>query len=159
MEASVSSYTGLAKSRIEKQIDTALAILSVDDFCVYNFHSLIADTVHPADPFHRIGGFQRLRDAFRFSHLLYQPREHLLCLPVNVSKITVQLADGEQSGIQRLAVALEIASMPLSLDADMCHFFLRQFQTGQIVVPLQLIPKSILFVVDVLLHFVILQYD
>ena len=49
--------------------------------------------------------------------------------------------------------------VPLSPDADVHRSVLRQFQTGQIIVPLQLIPKSVLLVVDVLVHFVILQYD
>ena len=47
-------------------------------------------------------------------------------------------------------MGFEIASVPLSPDADVYSFFLRQFQTGQIVVPLQFIPKFVLFVVDVL---------
>ena len=61
--------------------------------------------------------------------------------------------------MQHLAVGFKIATMPLTKDADMCRFFLRQFQTGQIVVSLQIIPKPVLLVVDVPLHFVALQYD
>ena len=49
-----------------------------------------------ADPLHRIGSFRLLCDAFRLSHLLYQPREHLLCLPVDVGKVAVQLSTSEQ---------------------------------------------------------------
>ena len=67
------------------------------------------------------------------------------------------LAAGKQRGIQRFVVAFEVSAMPLSPDTNVYLRFLRQFQTGQIIVPLQLIPKSVLLVVDVLVHFVILQ--
>ncbi len=143
---------------IKKPVPVPLQ-LCVDNLGVYNFHSPVADVVHPADPRHWIVGFQCLRDAFRLGYLFYQPRKHFLCLLVNVSKITIQLATGEQRGIQRLAVGFEIASVPLPPDTDVYLSFLRQFQAGKIVVPLQLIPESVFLVVDVLLHFVILQYD
>mgnify|MGYP003166723120 CR=1 FL=1 len=71
--------------------------------------------------------------------------------------LAVQLAAGKQRGIQRFVVAFEVSAMPLSPDTNVYLRFLRQFQTGQIIVPLQLIPKSVLLVVDVLVHFVILQ--
>ena len=41
-----------------------------------------------------------LCDTFVCSHLLYQPREHFLCLPVDVGKVTVQFAVGEQGCIR-----------------------------------------------------------
>mgnify|MGYP007000595296 CR=1 FL=1 len=95
--------------------------------------------------------FECFRHALFFGKLLYQPREHFLCLLANVSKITVQFAAGEQRGIQRPAVVLGIVPVSLSPDANEYRFFLRQFQTGQIIVPLQLIPKPVLLIVDVLL--------
>ena len=80
-------------------------------------------------------------------------------MPVNVSKVTVQLAAGKQRGIQRFVVAFEVSAMPLSPDTNVYLRFLRQFQTGQIIVPLQLISKPVFLVINVLVHFVILQYD
>ena len=39
-----------------------------------------------------------------------------------------------------------------------CSFF-GQFQAGKIVITLQFIPKPVFLVINVLVHFVILQYD
>mgnify|MGYP005782432725 CR=1 FL=1 len=103
--------------------------------------------------------FEGFRYALFFGKLLYQPREHFFCLPVNVSKVTVQIAAGKQRGIQRFVVAFEVSAMPLSPDTNVYLRFLRQFQTGQIIVPLQLISKPVFLVINVLVHFVILQYD
>ena len=131
---------------IKKPVPVLLQ-LCVDNLGVYNFHSSVSDVIHPTDPIHRIGGLQCLRDTFACCHLLYQPREHFLCLPVNVSKITVQLATGEQGCIQCLVVIFQVAPVSLTPDADMCCFILRQFQAGQIIIPLQLIPKPVLYLV------------
>ena len=133
--------------------------LCVDNLGVYNFRSPIADVVHPADPLHRLVGFQCLRDTFCLGHLLYQLREHFLRLTVDIGKVTVQFLAGEQRRIGCPSMILQVTPVALSLDAGVYCFFLRQFQTGQIIVPLQLIPKPVLLVIDVLVHFVILQCD
>ena len=51
-------------------------------------------------------------------HLLYQPKKKLLCLSVNVRKIGVQFAAGQQVGIAHTVMLLEIAEMPLSPNPD-----------------------------------------
>jgi hypothetical protein len=49
--------------------------------------------------------------------------------------------------------------MPLSPYADIRRSFFGQFQAGKIVIALHFIPKPVFLVINVLVHFVILQYD
>ena len=105
-----------------------LRLCCVDQFAIYNFHSLISDVVHPADPLHRIGGFQLLCDSFHLSHLLYQPREHFLRLTVDVSKVAVQLSAGEQGRIGCPAMLLQVTPVALSPHADGLLLFFGQLQ-------------------------------
>ncbi len=53
--------------------------------------------IHLLYPQHLVFRFDRFRYAFLFGEFFYQPREHFLCLPVNVGKITVQLAACQQN--------------------------------------------------------------
>ena len=62
------------------------------------FHRLISDLIHSIYPLHLISGFQLFRHAFTFGYLLYQLLEHILCLPVDVGQIAVQLTAGQQVG-------------------------------------------------------------
>ena len=51
----------------------------------------------------------------------------------------------------------EIAQVTLSPYASGILFFIRQFQTGNLIITLHLVPKPVLLVVNVLFHVVILQ--
>ena len=53
----------------------------------------------------------------------------------------------------------QIPAVMLSPYANVHLDFLRQLQTGKIIVTLQFVPKSILFIIDVLVHRVILLCD
>ena len=96
-------------------------------------------------------------DAFTGRHLLNQLKKHRFSLFVQIGKITVQLAGDLQFCVQCLAVLPEIPQMPLTPSADGPLFFSGQLQTWNEIIALQLISKSVLFVVDVFFHDVILQ--
>ena len=76
---------------------------------------------------------------------------------VYVGKVIVQFAAYQQFGIESLAVLFQIPQMPLSPYADIRRSFFGQFQAGKIVIALQFISKSVFLVINVLVHFVILQ--
>ena len=80
-----------------------------------------------------------------------------LRLSVDVNKVAVQLAAGQQVGIAYTAMLLEIAAMPLSPYPDICLFFFRQFQTRQVIVALQFVPQSVVFIKFVFFHIHILR--
>ena len=79
------------------------------------------------------------------------------CLPVNVGKITVQLAACQQNVVTYPVILLQIPQMPLSPYADIRRSFFGQFQAGKIGITLHFIPKPVFLVLNVLVHFVILQ--
>ena len=79
-----------------KDFLAATILFTANQFAIYNLHSPISDVIHPSDPLHLVVCLELLRDAFRLGYLLYQPREHLLRLTVDVGKIAVQSATGEQ---------------------------------------------------------------
>ena len=137
--------------------DFSCIVLTVYKLTRNDFHSSTADVVHPLHPQHLIFRFEGFRYALFFEKLLYQPREHFLCMLVYVGNVTVQLAAYQQFGIEYLAVLFQIPQVSLSPYADMPWFFFRQLQAGKIVIALQFIPKSVFLVINVLIHFVILQ--
>ena len=102
-------------------------------------------------------GLELFCDAFTGRHLLYQLKKHSFSLFVQIGKISVQRAGGQQLRVQRLAVLPEIPQMPLAPNADGPLFFSGQLQTWNVIIALQLVPKAIFLVVDVLFHDVILQ--
>lgn len=68
-------------------------------------------------------GFELFDYTFTFRHLLYQPKKQFFRLPVDIRKITVQLAAYEQVGVKYFAVFPDIPQVPLSLPADRSVFF------------------------------------
>ena len=63
--------------------------------------------IHLLHPQHLVFRFECFRYALLFGKLFYRPREQFLCLPVNVGKITVQLAACQQN----------VVTYPVILDA------------------------------------------
>ena len=55
----------------------------------------VSQIVHLLYPKHLTFRFERFRHALFFGKPLYQPREHFLCLTINVGKVTAQLAAGK----------------------------------------------------------------
>lgn len=135
------------------RLNTAYPLfLYKNNFTDYDLNSSISYAVHSADPSHLVGGFQLLRYALRRSHLTYQLFEHFLSLSVDVNKVAVQLAAGQQVGIAYTVMFLEIPKMALSPYPDICLFFFRQFQTRQVIIALQFVLQSVAFIKFVLFH-------
>ena len=111
------------------------------------------DVIHLLRPQHLVFRFKRFRYALLFGKLFYQPREHILCLLVNIGKVIVQLTAYQQIGIEYLAMLFQIPQMPLSPYADKSA--LRLVLSGnQIVVPDKLILQACPFVCDEFLHII-----
>ena len=63
-----------------------------------------------------IGRFERLGDALPFCHLLCQPVEHFLCLPVDLGNVCVKDTVQKYYGAEdRAQMFFQEALMPLSL--------------------------------------------
>ena len=76
------------------------------------------DVIHLLRPQHLVFRFKRFRYALLFGKLFYQPRKQFLCLLVYVGKVIVQLAGGQQLGIQADLVLADIPQVSLSPNAD-----------------------------------------
>ena len=131
--------------------------LCINQIVVHNLHSSIPNVVHSLYPQHLILDLKLFCDAFTGRHLLNQLKKHCLGLLVQIGKLSVQRAGDLQLCVQCLAVLPEIPQMPLTPSADRTLFFSGQLQSWNEIIALQLIPKSVLFVVDVFFHDVILQ--
>ena len=135
--------------------DLTCAVLAINKLVWNNFHSSAADVVHPLYPQHLVFRFDRFRYALFFGKLLYQPREHFLCLPVNVGKITVQLAACQQN-VVTYPVILDTANAAVPI-RRYTLFFLRAVSGREDRNHPAIIPKSAFLVINVFVHFVILQ--
>ena len=97
--------------------DFSNLVLTVYKLTRNNLHSGVADVVHSPNPQHLVFRFDRFRYVFLFGEFFYQPREHFLCLPVNVGKITVQLAACQQN----------VATYPVILDTTNAAVPIRRY--------------------------------
>ena len=70
--------------------------LIIDQFTIDYFHCSIPDTVHPLHPQHLILCLELFGDTLTLCHLLCQQEHLFLCLIVDVSKIGIQPATGQQ---------------------------------------------------------------
>ena len=78
----------------------------IDQFtcnCLFYPH---LDAVHTADPFHLILGLELFRNTLAGGVLLYQQIEHLICCPVDLLQMGVQLAAEKQAGVNSIVVLL-----------------------------------------------------
>ena len=55
--------------------------------------------MNPLHPKHLIFCLERFRDTFLFGKFFYQPKEHILCLIVQIGKVAVQLPVEDRPGI------------------------------------------------------------
>ncbi len=58
---------------------------------IYDFCGSAADVIHPSNPLHLIIRYEFFGHTLTLCHLFYEPKKHILCLFINVYKITVQL--------------------------------------------------------------------
>ena len=124
---------------------------------IYDFHCPIPDVIHLLHLKHLILSLELFGDALTGGKLLYQLKKHSFCLLVQIGQITVQFSGDLQLGVQCLTVLPEIPQMPLSPNADGALFFIGQLQARNVVIALQLVPKTNFRVIDILFHDVILQ--
>ena len=66
--------------------------LYINQIMVYDFHNPVPDDVHPLHPQHLILCLKLFGDILTGCHLLYQLKNHIFCLIVQISKIIVQFA-------------------------------------------------------------------
>ena len=67
------------------------------NLCIYNIriyylYRSISDIIHPTNPFHLIVCFELFGHALTLCHLFYKSRKHILCLFVDVCKVSIQFA-------------------------------------------------------------------
>lgn len=124
---------------------------------IYDFHGPIPDVVHSLHPQHLILGLELFYDAFTGRHLLNQLKKHCRGLLVQIGKISVQCAGGQQLRVQRLTVLPEIPQMPLTPNANGAMILRLIFPGEIVVVANQFILQSGSFICNVLFHNVILQ--
>lgn len=108
--------------------------LDVNQFAIHNFHRPVSDVIHPADPLHLVVCLELLCDTFRLGHLLYQPREHHRCLPVNVGKVAVQFSAGEQGRIGCPPMLFQVTPVALSPHPDGLLFFFGKLQIREKII-------------------------
>ena len=103
--------------------DFSNLVLTVYKLTRNDLHSGVADVIHLLYPQYLVFRFDRFRYAFLFGEFFYQPREHFLCLPVSVGKITVQLAACQQN-VVTYPVILDTANAAVPI-RRYTPFFLR----------------------------------
>ena len=127
-------------------------LLGVNQLCIYNLFRSVADIVHTLHPQHLIFCFELFGYAFLFGELFYQPKEHILCLIVDISKVSGQFAACQPIGIVDFVVLLDVAQMPFSPYPDFNLRLLGQFQTRQIAIALQLVLNTRFLVINSFFH-------
>ena len=104
-------------------LPAAVLRLVVNYIVIYDFCGSATDVVNPSNPFHLIVCFEFFCYAFTLCNLFYEPKKHILCLLVYISKVSVQFAFCEQGRIKTFVVRLDILQVPLSPNTDFDLFF------------------------------------
>ena len=103
---------------------------------INDFFRSVADRIHLLNPQHLVFCFKLLRHTLTLCELPYQPIKHILCLLVDIGKISGQLSFGQQICVEYLTVTLQVAEMSLSENPDFHLRLFRQFQIGKKIVAL-----------------------
>lgn len=77
-----------------------------------------ADAVHTLEPFHLIGGFQTLGDAFGGGHLANCCFKLFPCNAVDVERVLRQFAEEDEGGKRAVVLFFEVAPAHSSILAD-----------------------------------------
>ena len=128
-------------------------LLGVNQLCIYNLFRTVTDIVHSLHPQHLILCFELFGYTFFFGKLFYYPKKEFLRLLVNIGKIIGQLAARQQIDIADFMVLLDIPQMPLTPNADFNLWLFGERKARQIIIALQLIFDTCLFVVNLFFHF------
>ena len=83
-------------------LPAAVRLLCEDQIIIDDFRCHFPYCVHSLHPKHLIFLFESFRDTFLFGKFFYQPKEHILCLFVLISKIAVEFPAEKQTVIEYL---------------------------------------------------------
>ena len=119
--------------------------LCENHFCVHNLRSRFAQRIHLSDPLHWMFDFKFFGYTLTLRSLLYQPKEHFLCLFINIRKIAVQLAAYHQISVKYPFVLTDILPVSLSLYPYGFIFFGWRGKIRQVVVALQRVSTANFF--------------
>ena len=113
-------------------------ILSIYDFFQHNFLCPIVDTVHDSNPGHLVCCFQFLSHALRYLHLLNNQGQTLLCLFVQIGKVSPELPLQNQIVEQHWIVLFQILSVHPPIFSDRA-FLIGKLQIRDVVITSQYI--------------------
>ena len=83
--------------------------LGINQLCINNLRCTVADIVHTLHPQHLVFRFELFCYTFLFGELFYQPKEHILCLLVDVGEVGGELTACQQICIADFVVLLDVA--------------------------------------------------
>ena len=129
-------------------------ILSIYDFFQHNFLCPIVDTVHGSNPGHLVCCFQFLSHALRYLHLLNNQGQTLLCLLVQIGKVSPELSFQNQIVKSHRAMLFQILQVHPPIFSDRA-FLIGKLQIRNVVISCQHIIHSI----DILFAFHKLDLD
>lgn len=127
-------------------------ILPIDQFFEDDFLCTVADVIHSSDPCQLIPCFQLLIDTSFFCQLRYEQVELIASLSINISEIAIQLTAENEVSLDHRMMFSEVLLVLSAPDTNGVDFFFRDDQTRQVVISMQLIPKTVAVVVDVFFH-------
>lgn len=129
-------------------------ILSIYDFFQHNFFCSVVYAVHGSNPGHLVCCFQFLSHALSDLHLLNNQGQTLLCLLVQIGKVSPELAIQNQIIEHHWIVLLQIPSVHPPIFSD------RAFLVGKLQIRDVVISKQhIVHIVDTLFVFHMLDLD
>lgn len=115
--------------------------LCVDQTVIYDLYCPVPDVVHPLHPQHLILRLELFGDALTLCHLFYQ-QEHLLRrLLVDVVKVGIQPAAGQQFRVQGFALCFDVLQVPPAPNTDRFLLLSRYCQIGETIVAPQFVPS------------------
>ena len=99
-----------------------MLLYGVNQFIADDLFCSVGDVIHPPNPLYLICFFELFGDAFFFGELFDQAIIHLGCILVDVGKVIVEFALGQQVVIQDSVMILQIVSArcpqtPISLSS------------------------------------------
>ncbi len=108
---------------------------------IYDLYCPVPDVVHPLHPQHLILRLELFGDALTLCHLFYQ-QEHLLRrLLVDVVKVGIQPAAGQQFRVQGFALCFDVLQVPPAPNTDRFLLLSRYCQIGETIVAPQFVPS------------------
>ena len=94
-----------------KNILTDSNFLHKNQFLSHNLRCAVSDVIHHSDPTHLIFRFELFGDAFLGRHFFYDPKEHILCLHMELKGIKVSTGsacDGQNTAISHVLRAIQL---------------------------------------------------